>query len=87
MNKQQEFYYVIARPWDKTKAVTDAGNMCRYTVHSNEIFIGTMKDANNTLAYVLMRSKYDSEEHDYQIIRMNPEVIITKGKNAKQKRT
>lgn len=59
-----EFYFTIARKWGN-------GNLCIYTIHNDQVHLGTEEDAKSCLQYVLQ----NSNEQDYKIYRLNPEEI------------
>lgn len=83
--KQETFLYCIARPWEKTKPITDVGNMCIYT-YGSQVHQGTMLNANSLLEYVLRVCEIcENDENDYVIVRLNPEVITTKRKPKNNK--
>lgn len=63
----ERFNYVIARPWDK-----DSDQLCCYMSYNNQVYWGTMKDAQGSLDYVINRMKEDGEPNDYRIYKVVP---------------
>jgi hypothetical protein len=63
----EKFNYAIGTYWEG-----DRGNIGAYMIHSNEIFYGTRKQAEETLKYV-QREAPDSEWKIFVLSEIEPE--------------